>query len=554
MLETHPDIRDTINDARTEILTWMAQPAAVKLGMSINVKPEKESFWNRLFDWGGDIQYEMVDDKVDLKKAVELFTKLGAPVSPLADAYKLARMANGSFARARQSLMSGTVDAEYKASGPGLRDTLERIAKRPESERNPKFNELAKEWQLSMAKDGMDDLRLYLVAKRLQNYRANGLETGYSAEQLQHAVDATETPGLKTAAQEIHNFQDAILQYVVDKKAMTEEVAETIRSKNEFYVPLYRVMDDKLGQALIGRSMIDLNSPVRRRKGSDRDIIDPLESIIRNTYSMISFADRQEVAQALVKQARRVQDQGALIESGIIRPSKQVKFNLSEVTPQIKEALELAGIDTSELEQEDLDVMATIYRPQGDPQRSKGIVRVIVDGEPKLFQMAPDLIRALDSMDKGSAHLLTKLLSPAKNVLTFGATAGNPEFILTNFIRDQYTAGLQSENGYIPFLHGAYGAFKMIMDPKLVEEWERNGGASAAILPLNRDNLRLSVDEMTMGTKDIVLRHPRSSSPSCGTPSQNLELGPSSPRAWPNILSRRTRGRVRRKRQWMPAT
>jgi hypothetical protein len=129
-----------------------------------------------------------------------------------------------------------------------------------------------------------------------------------------------------------------------------------------------------------------------------------------------------------------------------------------------------------------------------DPRRSNGVVRVIVDGVPKLFQMDKNLIRALDNTEAQLVDPFKKAAANAAASLRFGATAGNPEFILTNFFRDQGIAGIQSRNGYLPIISGMWGAFKMLSDPKAFQEWQLAGGATAAMMPLTRKNLRLTVD------------------------------------------------------------
>lgn len=504
-LAQYPDLASVLDRAQEQYRNWDIQPGAVKIAASINVKPTEETFWQRFKEGAGSLQYNWVDDKIDIKNAVDLFQKLGATVTDVENAYRLARMVNGSFTRASMSLDSGRVNAKNEVEGPGLQQILKPIADRPESQRNPRFNRLAKDLNMQMANDGMDDLRLYIVAKRLQNYVENRLETGFEKQWIDEAIRATETPELKKAAQEIHDYSDGILQYLVDKGAMSKEAAAIIREKNEFYVPLYRVMDNESTKSLLGRKMLDINSPVMRRKGSTREIIDPLESIVRNTYAMFSYADRNAVAQALVKQAAKVQDQGWLVESGVVRPMKRTEFNLKEVEKQIKELLDDNGIDASGV---DFDSMVAIYRQNTAPKRGDGIVSVVVDGTPQLFQMDKDLIRGLDSMSQGQVDLLWRMMSNATGVLRFGATAGNPEFVLTNWFRDQFMAGLQSRNGYIPFLDGVAGAFTLLRNPEMVAEWRRNGGATAAMMPLTRDNLRKSIDRMTMDRKELLIRHP----------------------------------------------
>lgn len=503
--QQHADMKQVLDDARDRVQRWIQQPGAAKVAASINVKPEKDSLRDRMNKWTENAYFNWVDDKIALKRTVDLFEKLGAKVSTGENAYRLARMISAAATRAHHALFEGTVGADNKVNGESLAAILQDVKKRDPKTYNPAFKKLAERDGVILEGDGMDDFRIYLVAKRATNYAKRGLETGFEKAWVNEAIAATETPELKAAAKRLYEYQDRVLQYMVDKGAFSAELADRFRSGDEFYVPMYRVMDNSKERAILGRKMIDNNSPIMKRKGSTREIIDPLESIVRNTYTFMSFADRNDVAQALVKQAAKVQDQGWLVESGIVRPMKRTAFNLSEVSKEIKDVLAAEGIDASDI---DFDQMAAIYRPNMDPKRGDNIVRVIVDGEPKLFQFDPSLIEAMDVNDADSMKMHLGVLEKFKNALTFGATAGNPEFVITNWLRDQTIAGIQSRNGYIPFIDGVWGAYKLFTDPKLVEEWMLNGGATAAMMPLTRENLQKSVQRMTSSRKELTLKHP----------------------------------------------
>jgi|GEM_PF-5822773 len=501
----HADMKAVLDDARDRVQSWIQQPGAAKVAASINVTPQKDPISEKIRQSVNEFYFNWVDDKIALKKAVDLFEKLGAKVSAGENAYVLARMLSAANTRAHHTLFEKSVGADNKVNGESLKDILTDVSKRDKSTYNPEFTKLAERDGVVLLNDGMDDFRLYLVAKRASNYAKKGLETGFEKQWIDEAIAATETPEIKDAAGRLYEFQDRVLQYMIDKGAFSADVAERFRKGDEFYVPMYRIMDNRKDKAILGRKMIDNNSPIMKRKGSTREIIDPLESIMRNTYTFMSFADRNDVAQALIKQAEKVQDQGWLVESGIMRPMKRTQFNLEEVRKQIEEVLEAEGIDATDF---DFDVMAAIYRPNMDPKRGDNIVRVIVDGEPKLFQMDPSLVEAMDVYDGSSANLIVKGLQGMKNALTFGATAGNPEFTLTNLLRDQVVAGIQSRNGYIPFVDGVFGMFKLFSDKALVEEWMLNGGATSAMMPLTRDNLQRSIQEMTNSRAELVLKHP----------------------------------------------
>ena len=56
-----------------------------------------------------------------------------------------------------------------------------------------------------------------------------------------------------------------------------------MRKLNQNYIPFYRVFEEEMGGTFgFGKGgYANIKSPVKRLKGSERDIIDPLESVIR---------------------------------------------------------------------------------------------------------------------------------------------------------------------------------------------------------------------------------------------------------------------------------
>ena len=62
-----------------------------------------------------------------------------------------------------------------------------------------------------------------------------------------------------------------------------------MRKMYPHYIPFFRDMSDAGMQSFLsgGKGFIDVSSPVKRFKGSTRDIIDPLESIVKNTFPIL---------------------------------------------------------------------------------------------------------------------------------------------------------------------------------------------------------------------------------------------------------------------------
>jgi hypothetical protein len=77
---------------------------------------------------------------------------------------------------------------------------------------------------------------------------------------------------------------------------------------------------------------------VKRIKGSGRDIINPLESIVKNTHTLVGLVEQNRAMAALVRQAEGTVGGGRYLEA---IPEKKVatSFNLSMLERDIREQL-----------------------------------------------------------------------------------------------------------------------------------------------------------------------------------------------------------------------
>jgi hypothetical protein len=67
-----------------------------------------------------------------------------------------------------------------------------------------------------------------------------------------------------------------------------------MREANRDYVPFFRLMDRRQGRRAGQRDVGALN-PIKAIKGSERKVVDPLESIVKNTYLYTALAERNAV-------------------------------------------------------------------------------------------------------------------------------------------------------------------------------------------------------------------------------------------------------------------
>jgi len=72
---------------------------------------------------------------------------------------------------------------------------------------------------------------------------------------MQDTINHTDKlhPEFKTVTDELYEFQDSGLRWLVEHGNISEEIYQKIKSLNKSYVPFYRVMDDQLGRKVGGR-------------------------------------------------------------------------------------------------------------------------------------------------------------------------------------------------------------------------------------------------------------------------------------------------------------
>lgn len=130
-------------------------------------------------------------------------------------------------------------------------------------------------------------------------------------------------------------------------------------------------------------------------KGSNASIIDPIESIVKNTYYFTNLAERNLVSQSLVKFAEENEGMGKFVEN--VTPKFSVtKFELRE----IKNSLENIGFD---IENSDLEETARIFRPIMRGNAAENIITVSFNGKSKLYQLDSDIYRAVMGLDRESS-------------------------------------------------------------------------------------------------------------------------------------------------------
>lgn len=530
--EMPDDLIKALKDIRSMVQRWTSQGWERRISQSIDMG-DRRSRIQRAKDWLADARSgrtgtfdrfytQAVDQLRPIEKAVQAMRSMGGETMPDQDAYTLARLLAGWWGKAEHFLYRGTFNANSMKEDGGK--SLQAILK--PAEKYLEADEI----------DNRGPLRRYLIASRAlelilrkrQEIR-NGkvvdvpdpVETGLTYKDALRAVNIYEEkyPEFKQIAKDLYAYQDKVLRYVVDSGMMSEDDYNNIKRLNLFYVPFYRIteftdkdqadprsvaeneMRRRTGHPAGKRRMVNVQNPVRKIRGSEAEIIDPIDSIIKNTFMVISAADRNRVGLSLVRQAQKTDGAGYLVER-VPGPLQATKFSLGE----IKGALARAGIQN--LNNDALRTIATVFRPGRQARPEQNEITVLSQGKRQYYEVAPDLYRALNFADEEQSNVYMRALAIPARMLRATATAFSPNFLFRNPIKDSMEAAMQAQYGFIPGWDTAKGVFHAVKRDDLYWEWKRAGGEHAAMVSLDREGLRKQLKDMLANKAKYPLVHP----------------------------------------------
>lgn len=358
----------------------------------------------------------------------------------------------------------------------------------------------------------------YLIARRSIEKSGQKVDTGINLGDA-IAVEEELRPKYGKLAKELDEYNDTLLRYARDSGLLSSDQYQMIKANNLMYVPFQRVMEAEKGGAASGAGRLQAGKPIKRMKGSTRDIIAPVESILKNTYSIIMNAEKNMAGQTLAKIAK-MKDTGAYVEQ-LPTPIKfKGKVEGEQVARDLAKRFEEEGLDDlieyesngkPVLREDIADAIPDVFLKFGAGQYPAGenIVTVFFDGKPKYYQVSPDLY---EMWSKGiapyTAGLLTKILRIPAKTLRAGAIL-NPKFIQKNFVRDTWGNWLFTKYGRSVkdpaglFIDTIYSPFSMLATAagkgKLYVEWLKSGGGMSTMQSLDRNTIVKKLDEVRNG-------------------------------------------------------
>ena len=430
----------------------------------------------------------------------------GLPIMDLKAAdnpYILARLAADGAQAAQVDLMHGTVPYRQHAPvGPSVHDALN-IAMMGKSK---------KEWN----EDALDDFGEYLAARTIVARYVQDFNTGKTPRPPHSRSEAywrnrahhlqQQNPQFKKAAAMIYSFEAHQLRKKYDAGLKDDELFAKLSEKQD-YVPLQRDMtefgiDDKFPG--IGGSTAKLNkkSITRRAIGSDKDFLNPIENIMREAYITNSRIAQNEIHKKLADLAYKSGPGGASIMERI--PEKELKrLGIIDVNEVIRSAAKEGHVDPRDAKAladyaETIlgpDAKGPIYRQVDITEGKDRIVYVWRNGYREAWRIADtefagEVFDSLTALGNDAANAIVRTFAVASGIFRAGITT-EPSFLFSNFIRDQLSAWILSDVGFIPVWSGAKGAAREVSGSDYARDHSMRGGMAGGANTAAFDSKRI---------------------------------------------------------------
>lgn len=469
----------------------------------------------------------LVDDLNPVKTALQEagFTNLAAGDDP----YVLYRLTRGSFGKADQMLLNHTYNfKDYGRNGQSLKDILAPLG------------------------GDLDDFRVYIAAKRAVELEARGIKSGFGVDSPVSVIDhlAAQSPQYERIQKELVGYQNKLSLYLRDSGLISQDAYKAMLEANQNYVPFFRFTDPTLVPRGGTGKGLSARNPIKKIEGDGADIIDPIESIIRNTYAYVQLAEKNDASLKLIQLLRRWNHKAGDMPLGLPKPGDEGVFygrapgspagealqrspdqleapKLSPLGEEIKrlsdevegvplvekfeppalkdahyidaefeEVFNSFGIKNRELK----EVFSSFARePSGNEifafENGKRVSMKVSD---------PELLNSWRQLDRHSANFLTQILAAPSRVLRGGVTL-EPTFMVRNFIGDFFSAVVNTKGAIfspIDTARGMAGIYKALKGRPDVDfqNWLKGGGANGTMVSLDRRYVQEQVEFLAQKT------------------------------------------------------
>lgn len=287
-------------------------------------------------------------------------------------------------------------------------------------------------------------------------------------------------PNWKQAQRDVVKYNQALLDLLAKERMIGKDFANELKKRYPNYVPLQRDMGTEAGMSDFIQSggVVNVANPLKTLKGSRRDVIDPLNQMISNTFMYESTAARQHVARAIVDGYDR----------GEYRDLIQEVYTKEGLMQRAKEAFAKAKEAETEEEKEALLEQGRSYvahakhlKESGDSadkhRADETVFYVYEDGKKRLFRTDKDIAYALTrsvNNDKNVDNILKQICRAPATALRSGTTH-SLTYGVGNLFRDTFMYAVVGRE-FRPIVDTVNGFLALATSKELLQDFVRQGG------------------------------------------------------------------------------
>lgn len=252
--------------------------------------------------------------------------------------------------------------------------------------------------------------------------------------------ELSQKKGFVKAAHELYKYEDSLLDMLIEAGELTKKQKAAMKAKYPHYVPFERITDETSSGGGASKSYVNKSNHIMRMKGSSRDIVDPIVSILDRTFKIVESVEHNKVGQAFVKLSKLK--------------------GMGDICEEVK----------------------------GTPKSTDSTFYVWESGQKKTYATTPELLAALKMTNNERPGTWLKILSVPAGLLRAGATL-SLEFIMRNPVRDMISAALYSKHGFIPVWDTMRGLSLYLKKGKEYWDYMNSGAAQSTMVSLDRNYL-----------------------------------------------------------------
>ena len=467
---TKPRFEDPIANKAAENISFEGKQIPItkeQIAQSVKeaVKTTKRKFIIKAIDKKYPVLEALKEANVKTKTGIEKLNN-----------YELLRLQEGMQGRSAHFIEFGTLDFNTLAeNGPSLMSIVKPFVKDSKTETALFGTYLVNRHAVTLAKrgkeSGVDIPNAEIFLKKYTNKKVKDPDTGkmITYEQGAKKVDTY--------------LQDGVLKYAYDGGLITKESFNAFKEINKNYMPMARELPKPGESGFIKGS----SNPFKRLKGSKAKIIDPLESILKNTDYIVRMTELNKTKNDFMNIILEAQKKDPLAFDWI----KKKKGNLKSITVQRKELEKFFDKETlDKLSDKGVQELAIFRQEAVYPDANSISFRNIKTGKYEVYEVGEDLVTAFRVMDNPSMDFVAKWLTAPTRLLRTGAII-TPDFALPNFFKDTMNATFLSKVGWIPIVDSIKGIFHVVYkDPKKATEaykrYIKGGGAFSTLRSVDR--------------------------------------------------------------------